>query len=138
MTGPKLDARTYAILILAVIGITVSVKLVAQQSNPTSVSSTADVAAATREVAAATNRVADSNAQIAQALTELAQAVRGVQDAMDRQDQVTTTPAAEETEEGYRNLRQSEPLPAGETLDQEDGELGQEEENQGVFEMRSN
>lgn len=141
MFGPKLDARTYAILILAVIGVTLSVSLIAQQSRSSDsgsgsvLTSTADVAVATREVAAATNRVAESNAQIAEALRELAEAVRDVKSSLDEKngttDSTTQNPAAGSTEQ-YRNLREQEPLPVGDSIPQESAT----DENEGVFEMQ--
>ncbi|MEO8376591.1 MAG: hypothetical protein ABI579_02885 [Candidatus Sumerlaeota bacterium] len=76
MIGPKLNARSYAILILAAIALVVGGKLIAQDTATGSqYQGTAEVAAATREVAAATREVAASNAQIAEALRALATSV---------------------------------------------------------------
>ncbi len=74
MFGPKLDARSYAILILVVIAALIGGNLVAQTKSTSQ--STAELAAATAQVASATQQIADSNAQIAQAIQELASAVR--------------------------------------------------------------
>lgn len=117
MIGPKLDARTYAIMILAVIALVASVNLVAQQytAERSGVSVTSDVATATREVAKATERVAESNAQIAEALRELAGAVREVRTSLDKQAEARAAearaaeaqpaaparPAAPPMDEGY-------------------------------------
>lgn len=95
MIGPKLDARSYAILILAVIGTLLGATLLAQQATPiqgglTSTSDVAaasrDVAAATRDVAAATREVAASNAQIAEAIRQLATSVKDLRSALDKKD----------------------------------------------------
>jgi len=83
MIGPKLDARSYAILILAVIGVLVGGTLVAQQQTR-DYSVNAELASATRAVADATSRVAHSNAQIAAAILELGASVRDASRNMSR------------------------------------------------------
>lgn len=84
MIGPKLDARTYAIFILALMGAAISVGLVAQ-TRESALTSPAEVAAATRDVATATREVAAANREIAASLKELAEAVRSVQTTMEKQ-----------------------------------------------------
>lgn len=79
MIGPKLDGRTYAMLVLIALGTLVSATLIAQEGSQTysSSESTAAVASATREVASATQQVAASNREIAEAIRELALSVKG-------------------------------------------------------------
>ena len=81
MVGPKLDAKSYAILILAVIGSILSVGLIAQTSGSRQdiSSSPVVVAEATRSVADANREIARSNAQIADAIRDLASAVRDME-----------------------------------------------------------
>ncbi len=74
MIGPKLDARSYAILVLAAIGVLMGGSLIAQ--NQSQYQATQDLASATRQVAQATEGVARSNAQIAEAIQSLSSAVR--------------------------------------------------------------
>ena len=76
MTGPKLDARSYAILILAFLAVVLGGKLIAQDTvTGSQYQGTTELAAATRDVAAATREVAAANAQIADALRQLATSV---------------------------------------------------------------
>ncbi len=97
MIGPKLDARSYAILILAVIGTFVAANLIAQTQS--SYQSQAEIASATREVATATREVAQSNAQIAEAIQDLASAMRDLGDTMDQSQRATGTETEAETGE---------------------------------------
>lgn len=85
MPGLKLDARSYAILILAAIGVTLSVTLVAQQTTDrdTSRYRVEDPAAATRQVAEANREIARSNQMIAESIGDLAAAVREVSGAIE-------------------------------------------------------
>ncbi|CAN5321936.1 hypothetical protein BH09SUM1_BH09SUM1_14080 [soil metagenome] len=71
MVGPKLSARSYALLILAVLGLAFTTNLVAQYNQSSGVSSSGDNAAATREIAAALQQVAASNREIATAIREV-------------------------------------------------------------------
>lgn len=76
MVGPKLNARSYAILILAALTLALGGKLIAQESGAGSqYQASAEVAAATRDVAAATREVAASNNAIAEAIRQLAASV---------------------------------------------------------------
>ncbi|MCC6547471.1 hypothetical protein IT570_09925 [Candidatus Sumerlaeota bacterium] len=76
MIGPKLNARSYAVLILAAIALAVGGKLIAQESGVGSqFQGSSEVAAATRDVAAATREVAASNNAIAEAIKQLATSV---------------------------------------------------------------
>jgi hypothetical protein len=76
MQGPKLDARSYAILILMVIASLLTLNSFAQRSNNNE-SSLSDAAAinnladATREVAAANQEIARSLQDVAKAISEL-------------------------------------------------------------------
>ncbi len=82
MLGPKLDARSYAILVLAALGVGLSVTLVAQQGDTQRVG-VEDPAEATRQVAEANREVARSNEMIAEAIGELAEAAREIGDAVE-------------------------------------------------------
>lgn len=73
--GSKIDFKTFAILALALIVGTMTVTLVAQRDNVSSVSGTGEQAAATRSVADATRAVAQSNQEIAVSINKLAEAV---------------------------------------------------------------
>lgn len=80
MIGRKLDARSYTVLLLAVIAVLLTLNLAAQR-NITEVSSAAatqEVATATNEVASATREVAGANKEIASAIRELASAVQSL------------------------------------------------------------
>lgn len=74
MFGPKLNARSYAVLVLAAIGLLAGGYLGAQTRS--SAESSAEIAAATRQVADATRQVAESNGRIAESIRDLASAVR--------------------------------------------------------------
>lgn len=76
MIGPKLDARSYAILILAVVGVLLGANLIAQNDRKFVPQDTAEVASATQAVASATQEVAASNREIAVAIKDLASALR--------------------------------------------------------------
>lgn len=88
MLGPKLDARSYAILVLAAIALVLSSTLVAQQFDlsPTSPRSaagaTADVASANREIARALQEIARSNKEIADSIVRLSRSVGEIKDAI--------------------------------------------------------
>ncbi len=97
MSGPKLDARSYAILVLAAIGVALSVTLVAQQqpADTTGRYRVEDPAAATRQVAEANREIARANQMIAESIGELAAAVRDVGQAIDSLElQPAEAPAA--------------------------------------------
>jgi len=104
MLGPKLDARSYAILVLAAIAVVVSSTLVAQQfdlspSARSSVGATIDVAEANREIARALQEIAKSNQEIAGAITSLSRSVSEVKDAIgdlkvDRETAAVEAPSA--------------------------------------------
>lgn len=79
MFGPKLNARSYAILVLAAVGLLAGGYLGAQTRS--SAESSAEIAAATRQVADATRQVAESNGRIAESIRELASAVRSAANA---------------------------------------------------------
>lgn len=87
MLGPKLDARSYAVLVLAAIALVVSSTLVAQQfdlspSVRSSAGATIDVAEANREIARALQEIAKSNQEIASAITSLSRSVSEVKEAI--------------------------------------------------------
>lgn len=84
MMGPKLDARAYAILILAVIGLVATTSLVAQTDPSRLSSSTGDVAAANREIARALSEIARSNAQIAASIDKLSTSVGQIKAAIEK------------------------------------------------------
>lgn len=112
MNSPKLDARSYAILVLAFLVTTLGVHLVAQQNvtgQPLVVSSAAETATATRAVADSTRAVAESNAQIAAAIRELAGAVREVRGSLDRIGQASASAPGDAT--GAEEERYAPPRP---------------------------
>lgn len=84
MIGPKLDARSYAILILAAITVLLGTRLIAQETGGAGADfrGSAEVASATREVASATREVAAANVQIAEAIRQLADSVKDLKSAL--------------------------------------------------------
>lgn len=133
MIGPKLDARSYAILILALLGIVAGGSLIAQQTQST-FQSTQELASATQAVAQATNRVADSNAQIADAIRELASATR-------EGARASATGAESTARTGGRSAQDD--ASQAPTTDGQDLEMispgdpeNQNAQNKGVFEIR--
>ncbi|MDX2175328.1 MAG: hypothetical protein SF028_02550 [Candidatus Sumerlaeia bacterium] len=91
MVGPKLDARAYTTLLLAVIAVLLTVNIVAQSSVDRSAQSTP---AATLEVAAATREVARSNEQVARSLSDIATAIRGLKFEVNVPPPMAAAPAA--------------------------------------------
>ena len=81
MAGPKLDGRSYGLLILAVVVAMAATNLIAQSGVGSQggevAAATREVAAATREIAASNLAVAESNAKIADAINKLAEAMAG-------------------------------------------------------------
>lgn len=99
MTGPKLNARSYAILILAAIALVVGGKLIAQDAGSGSqYQANTEIAAATRDVAAATREVAAANLQIAEALKMLATSIDNTN--KNGSDAANTAPATASTTAG--------------------------------------
>ncbi|MCC5878185.1 MAG: hypothetical protein JJU11_18350 [Candidatus Sumerlaeia bacterium] len=99
MIGPKLDARSYAVLVLVVIGLVVSSTLVAQQFTPSSSvrsssDATVEVAEANRQIAEALKEIARSNKEIATSIDRLSRSVGDIKDAVaeaGRQQQARAT-----------------------------------------------
>lgn len=87
MIGPKLDARSYAVLVLVVVGVVISSSLVAQQfttsSNVRSSSdATVEVAEANRQIAEALKEIARSNKEIATSIDRLSRSVGDIKEAV--------------------------------------------------------
>jgi methyl-accepting chemotaxis protein len=99
MLGPKLDARSYAILVLVVIAVVMSSTLVAQQFGTSSTvrsssDATAEVAEANRQIAEALKEIARSNREIAGSIDRLSRSVGEIKDAVGRaQSQQAATSA---------------------------------------------
>lgn len=114
MIGRKLDAQSYTVLLLVVVGVLLSFNLYAQLNQRATTGteidrqfSRTDTGEATRAVAQATQAVADSNLQIASAIQELARAVADLEMVVNVGEgaEGTTTRsggAAAETAEGAR------------------------------------
>lgn len=102
MIGPKLDARSYAVLILMVIGVVISSTLVAQQFGSTgprsTTEATTEVAAANRQIAEALQEIAKSNREIANSISALSRSVgeiKGAIEASAQQQHARTTTQSE-------------------------------------------
>ena len=99
MLGPKLDARSYAILVLVAIAVVMSSTLVAQQFGSSSTirsssDATAEVAEANRQIAEALKEIARSNREIAGSIDRLSRSVGEIKDAVGRsQSQQAAAPA---------------------------------------------
>lgn len=116
----KSEARTYAILVLAVMGAVVGVQLVAQNPRDNIVNSAAAQADATRQVAAATQQVAQANIQIAEAIAELAESVKALEGVLaDQKERAAMAPGSTR----YRPVVQPTPVPQ----ENEVGIAGEEE-----------
>lgn len=77
MVGPKLDARSYTILLLVAITMLLSLNLLAQRTapGPVGTTDTYSEAASSAQVASATRDVAAANREIARSIDRLAAAV---------------------------------------------------------------
>ena len=71
MFGPKLDAKSYAILVLAVVGTLFTMNLQSQNEALSGADSSREVAAATREVARANTAIAASIDRLAAAVAKI-------------------------------------------------------------------